>query len=94
MSELKKVSLPTAPVRTLDDVRNEYNQLAFRAGNLQYTIHAAEKDLDMLNESMRNLNFEAAKLQNEAASESAKKAEEAAAVEAAANQPPNLLKES
>jgi hypothetical protein len=59
MSEEKKE-------RTLEEVKNEFNQLCFRAGSLQYEIAVKNKDLEMLNESLRNLNFEASKIQAKA----------------------------
>lgn len=52
--------------RTFEDVQMEYSQLALRAGSLQYEIHVKSKDLEMLNDSMRKLNMEAAKLQAKA----------------------------
>ena len=73
MSEQKK--------RTLNDVQQEYVNLCTRAGDLQYKIQAFKKDLEVLNNQLRELNFEAVKIQQEEAA--AKKAEESkpAAVE-------------
>jgi hypothetical protein len=45
--------------RTYDEVSQEYQQGCLRAGHLQYQISALSKDLDILNESLRNLNLEA-----------------------------------
>lgn len=55
MSEAKKE-------RTTKDVLQEYNNLAFRAGNLQYEITCKEADLAGINNAMKELNFEYAKL--------------------------------
>lgn len=51
------------PVRTLDEVKQEYANTCVQAGNLQYQIHALSKDLALVNDTMRELNLEAAKLQ-------------------------------
>lgn len=48
------------PSRTLDVVHKEYTNACFKAGNLQYQISALSKDLGLLNDTMRELNFEAA----------------------------------
>ncbi len=52
MSEEKK------PARSTQEIQQEYQNLAFKAGNLQYAIVSQEKDLALLNEQLRNLNFE------------------------------------
>jgi hypothetical protein len=70
MSEIKK------PARSVSDIQDEYSKLCFKAGHLQYQISALSKDLELLNSTMRDLNFEAAAAQ-------AKAAEVAAAVAAA-----------
>lgn len=57
--------------RTFETIQTEYQQLALRAGHTQYQIHALSKDLALLNEQMRDLNFEGAKIK----AESEKKAE-------------------
>lgn len=67
----------TKPERTVQQIQEEYQQLAFRAGNNQYQIYTLERDLDVLNSKMRELNFEAAAAQQ---AEAAKKAAEAAQV--------------
>lgn len=51
MSEEKKQ-------RDTKTIQQEYSNLAFRAGNLQYEISEKGKDLALLNNSMRDLNFE------------------------------------
>lgn len=55
--------------RSLQDIGQEYQQLAFKAGNLQYAISEQTKDLGLLNSQMRDLNFEfnKVKAQEEAA---------------------------
>lgn len=64
--------------RTVDDIQQEYQQGCLRAGHLQYQISALSKDLDLLNESMRELNLEANAIKSKAA-------EEAPAAEGATN---------
>lgn len=51
--------------RTFESVQTEYQQLALRTGHIQYQIAAFTKDLEILNEQMRDLNFEGAKLKGE-----------------------------
>lgn len=51
--------------RTFETIQTEYQQLALRAGHTQYQIHALTKDLALLNEQMRDLNFEGAKVKAE-----------------------------
>lgn len=46
--------------RPLDEIHKEYTNACFKAGNLQYQISALSKDLALLNDTMRELNFEAA----------------------------------
>lgn len=48
---------PKAP-RSSNDVKSEYANLCLRAGNLQYEIATKEKDLELINASLRDLNFE------------------------------------
>lgn len=55
--------------RTVEEIRNEYGQLCAKAGHLSYQIQVLTEDLKVLYDSMKQLNFEAAK----AASESSKK---------------------
>lgn len=54
--------------RALEVIQQEYNNLAFKSGNLQYELVCKHKDLDALNDQMRELNFEyiAAKNKEEA----------------------------
>lgn len=48
--------------RTEEVIYREYSELALKAGQLQYQIVTIQKDLDLVNEQMRALNFEAAAL--------------------------------
>lgn len=75
MEEVKKQE------RTLEQVTQEYSQLCSKAGHAQYQIHVHTKDLELINKELRDLNFEAAAIQNKAKEEAAK-AEEAPAEEA------------
>lgn len=54
-----------APKRTYSQVQQEYVNLALKAGNIQYQMFILKKDLEVMNQSLRDLNFEAAKLQQE-----------------------------
>ena len=65
--ETKKVS------RSVAEIQGEYQALCTRAGHIQYQVFTLSKDLDMLNESMRNLNFEASEASK---AEAAPKADE------------------
>lgn len=51
--------------RTLAEVSQEYSNLCAKAGNLQYQIVVFNEDLALINEQLKNLNFEAAKLKSE-----------------------------
>ncbi len=66
--------------RTVSDITKQYNQLAWKAGNLQYQIHTLSGDLDMVNKELRDLNLEAAAVN----SAEAKAKEEAGAASKAA----------
>jgi hypothetical protein len=73
MSEQPK---PTAvPERTYQDIQNQYTALCNKAGHLNYSIDTHNKDLKIIYEQLRSLNFEAAALQ---AKQQAKEAQEAA----------------
>lgn len=48
--------------RTKEQVIQEYNNIVFRAGNLQYQIYALSNDLRLLNEAAVKLNLEHAEL--------------------------------
>lgn len=51
----KKLSVP----RPLNDIQNEYGQVAVQAGTLQYQIAVYTEDLKSVNERLRKLNLEA-----------------------------------
>ena len=44
--------------RSTKELKAEYANLALQAGNLQYEISCKERDLETLNNTMRELNFE------------------------------------
>lgn len=79
MSKQKKVKvdLPEpqteSKVRSMAEIQHEFSTLCARAGHLEYQIYTHEKDLELLNNQMRNLNFEAAAVK---AKEDAKSKEE------------------
>ena len=52
MSEEKKK-------RTVDEIRSEYGRICTQAGHIQYQMSALETDLSLLNEQLKQLNFEA-----------------------------------
>lgn len=70
MSEVK------AP-RTYQEIQNQYTSLCNKAGHLNYQIDTHNRDLKLIYEELRTLNFEAAALQAK---------EQAAAAQAALNQ--------
>lgn len=51
--------------RTLAEVTQEYSNLCAKAGNLQYQIQVFGEDLKLVNEQLKELNFEAAKIKAE-----------------------------
>lgn len=58
-----QVNLPAAApkeTRTFEEVQKEFTALCVNAGNLAYQIFTQEKDLELMNNRMRELNFEAA----------------------------------
>ncbi len=74
-----KVDLPTetpqpAP-RSFADIQQEFTNTCARAGHLEYQVFTFKKDLEILNNKMRELNLEAAAAQ---ARELAEKQKEAA----------------
>ncbi len=61
------------PKRTVAEIQQEYQGCCVKAGHCQYQLYTLEKDLEMINNTMRDLNLEAAASQ--AAEQEAKKAE-------------------
>jgi septation ring formation regulator EzrA len=57
--------------RTVEEISQEYSRLCAKAGHCQYQIETLKKDLEMINQTLRDLNLEAAK-----AKEAAEKAKE------------------
>lgn len=49
--------------RTVAEIQQEYGNLCTRAGHVQYQLDAHTKDLQMINQLLRDLNFEAAAAQ-------------------------------
>ncbi len=46
--------------RSIQDIQGEYQNLCLKAGHVQYNIQVLQKDLDMVNSSLLDLNLEAA----------------------------------
>ena len=46
--------------RSVAEIQQEYQGLCTRAGHIQYQLHIFKKDLDLVNEQLQALNFEAA----------------------------------
>lgn len=67
--------------RSIADIQQEYQNTCLRAGHLQYQISAFQKDLDIVNNQLRDLNLEAAAIKAE---------EDKAAAEAAPKEAPKL----
>lgn len=55
--------------RKVEEIQAEYTQLCCKAGHTQYQISAMQKDLNMINDALRDLNFEAAAAPAKAAEE-------------------------
>lgn len=75
-SEVLTAASPT-DARTVEQIQKEYTGLAMQSGQLQYQLFTFQKDLDMINGKMRDLNLEAAAVkgrQTAAAAEAAKEA--------------------
>lgn len=53
--------------RTIEDIKIEYGNLCVKAGHLQYQLYVLAKDLELVNSSLKDLNFEAAKIQADTA---------------------------
>jgi hypothetical protein len=53
--------------RTVPEISQEYSGLCTKAGHLQYQINTLQKDLELLNGTLRDLNLEAAAVQAKAA---------------------------
>lgn len=51
--------------RNLEEIKQEYANLCVKVGNTNYQIHALTKDLELLYQTMRDLNLEATKVQQE-----------------------------
>lgn len=64
--------------RSQEELTAQYGRLCQKAGNLNYQIVAIQKDLDLVNEQLLELNLEAA-ANNKADQEAASAAAEAAA---------------
>lgn len=67
-----------APARTKQDVVTEHNNLAFRAGILQYEASEKASELKMVNETLRALNLEYNKFDAAEKAQAAQKAAEQA----------------
>lgn len=61
--------------RTVAEIQQEYQVLCVRSGHTQYQIATMSKDLELLNSSMRDLNFEAAAVQAQQSNAEAAKVE-------------------
>jgi hypothetical protein len=65
--------------RPLSEIQTQYQITAAKAGYAQYQIYHFTNDLKLLNETLRDLNFEAADAQRQAEEEAKAKAAEAPA---------------
>lgn len=55
------------PSRTMDQIQQEYAANAAKLGQLSYQVYILGKDIELLNQAMRNLNLEAAELKGKEA---------------------------
>ena len=51
--------------RTVAEIQQDYQGLAMKAGHTQYQIYTLERDLELMNQTLRDLNIEASKIQQE-----------------------------
>lgn len=79
------------PKRGTSEIQQEYQGLAFRAGNLQYEIVQKQSDLKLLNDTMRELSFEFVKVQAEEVKEAKLRADVAAELRATAEEIKNII---
>lgn len=66
--------------RALPEIQADYQRLCSQSGQLQYQVYAIKRDLDVINEQIRDLNFEGAAAQ-QALAKAQKEAEEVKAKE-------------
>jgi uncharacterized coiled-coil protein SlyX len=57
--------MPETQKRTVEQVHQEYSQVCAQAGHAQYQVFVHTKDLELLNNKLRDLNNEADKLRAE-----------------------------
>lgn len=62
--------------RSVQDCQNDYQNMCLKAGHLQYQIFTLKKDLELVNESLRDVNLEAAGIKAKEAAQNEQKAEE------------------
>lgn len=74
-----------ATKRTSEEVLKEYNNLAFKTGNLQYTVFETNREIAALNDTLRSLSLEFTKLKTAEQAEEAAKAAEAPKAKGEAN---------
>ncbi len=46
--------------RSIEEIQKDYQNLCLKAGHVQYQVVTLKKDLEMMNEQLRDLNLEAA----------------------------------
>jgi predicted RNase H-like nuclease (RuvC/YqgF family) len=66
--DLQKAEEPKKE-RTMQDIQQEFTALCTKAGHLDYQVFTYKKDIEILQNQMRELNFEAAALQGRLAKE-------------------------
>lgn len=55
----QRKSLPKSEPRSKEDIKKEYDQTAYRAGNVQYAVYAYSKELEGINQKLQDLSVEA-----------------------------------
>jgi len=75
MEETKPIPSPAAE-RTVDTLAREYSQLCTKLGHLNHQIESLRRDSDLVLNSMRDLDFEFARVRQTEQEEAAKKAAE------------------
>lgn len=47
------------PKRSVEEIQQEYARVCTRAGHTQYQLYTLQKDLELINNTLRDLNIEA-----------------------------------
>jgi len=65
--------------RNIEEVHQDYTRICSQAGHVQYQISVLNKDLDLLNNQLKDLNLEAAKINSAKSAEASSSSVEGSA---------------